>query len=81
MSGGGQARRNGAARGFFGLFPGKSACVFHAFALREANSFTFSAYKYEGSGNGKDKEIDRTEKRPWPCRTRLTGNDLYPGKE
>jgi hypothetical protein len=31
--------------------------------------------------NMKDKEIDRTEKRLWPCRKRLTGNDLYAGKE
>jgi len=81
MSGGGQARRSGAAGGLFGIFPGKSACVFQALALWESNCFEFSADPYEWSENGKDKEIDRTGKRTWTCRKRLTGNDLYPGKE
>jgi hypothetical protein len=81
MSGGGQARRNGAAGGLFGIFPGKSACVFHVLALRESNCFEFSTYTYGWLENGKVKEIDRTEKWLWTCRKRLTGNDLYPRKE
>jgi hypothetical protein len=80
MSGGGQARRDGAAGGLFGFLERKSTRVFHALALRESNYFAFSAYNYKEE-NRKDKEIERTEKRPSTCRTRLTGNDLYPGKE